>query len=134
MGLIELIGEAMNPGKIGTVDRTKGKKEKRIGMLIVKSILSIAIVAVLYYLIFGISFHLKEALLFVAVVTVYSAISYLISPKPDYSNMGWLCGAIDNPFKISDDINRTIFWVMILLVPGRLISTTVLSWIDLIRK
>ncbi len=52
MGLIEFIGESMKPGKIGTVDTDKGKKEKRIGILIVKTILSIAIVAVLYLMLF----------------------------------------------------------------------------------
>jgi len=131
MGLIELIGESIRPGKIGTIDTTKGEKEKRIGILIVKTILSISIVAVLYYLIFGISVHLKELLLFVAVMAVYSIIGYFISPKPDYSNIGWFGGVFDNPFKISDDINRMLIFIMIILMPGRLISTTVVSWIDL---
>jgi len=131
MGLIELIGESIRPGKIGTIDTTKGEKEKRIGVLIVKTILSIAIVAVLYYLMFGISVHLKELLLFVAVMTVYSITGYFISPKPDYFNIGWFGGVFNNPFKISDDINRMLIFIMIILMPGRLISTTVVSWIDL---
>lgn len=134
MGLIEFIGESIRPGKIGTVDITKGKKEKRIGMLIVKTILSIAIVAVLYYLIFGISFHLKELLLFAAVMAIYSITSYFILPKPDYANVGWFGGVFDNPFKISDDVNRMLVFVMVILMPGRLISTTAVSWIDLFKK
>jgi len=134
MGLIEFIGESMKPGKIGTVDTDKGKKEKRIGILIVKTILSIAIVAVLYYLIFGISFYLKESLIFAVVITVYSIMGYYILPKPDYSNVGWFGGVFDNPFKISDDVNRMMIFVMLILMPGRLISTTAVSWIDLFKK
>lgn len=134
MGLIEFIGESIKPGKIGTVDITKGKKEKRKGMLIVKTILSIAIVTVLYYMIFGRSFHLKEALLFAVVMVAYSITSYFISPKPDYSNVGWFGGVFDNPFKISDDINRMMVFIMVILLPGRLISTTVVSWIEYFKK
>jgi hypothetical protein len=134
MGLIEIIGELIKPGKIGTVDITRRKKEKRISILIIKTILSITIVTVLYYLIFGISFHTKEFLLFVAVIAGYSAVGYFILPKPDYSNIGWFGGVFDNPFKISDDVNRMLVFVMIILMPGRLISTTILSWIDLFKK
>jgi hypothetical protein len=134
MGLIEIIGELIRPGKVGTVDITKRKREKHIGWLIVKTILSIAIVTVLYYLIYGKSFHTKELLLYITIMAVYSAAGYFILPKPDYTNIGWLGGIFDNPFKISDDINRMLIFVMILLMPGRLISTTVLSWIDLFKK
>lgn len=134
MGLIEFIGELIRPGKIGTVDITKRKKEKRIGMLIAKTILSIAIVTVVYYLIYGISFHITEVLLFITVMALYSAAGYFILPKPDYSNMGWFGGIFDNPFKVSDDINRMLVFVMIILMPGRLISTTVLSWVYIFKK
>lgn len=134
MGLIELIGELIRPGEIGTVDITKREKEKRIGILIVKTILSIASVMGIYYLIYGISFHIKELLLFVVVMIVYSALGYFILPRPDYSNVGWLGGVFDNPFRISDDINRMLVFILIILIPGRLISTTVLSWIELIKK
>lgn len=134
MGLIEFIGELIRPGKIGTVDITKRKKEKHLGMLIAKTILSIAIVTVVYYLIYGISFHITEVLLFITVMALYSAAGYFILPKPDYSNMGWFGGIFDNPFKISDDINRMLVFVMIILMPGRLISTTVLSWIYIFKK
>lgn len=134
MGLIEFIGELIRPGKMGTVDITKGKKERRIGMLMIKTILSIVIVAAPYYMIYGISFHLKEFLLFVVVMAIYSAAGYFVSPKPDYSNVGWFGGIFDNPFKVSDDVNRILIFIMIILMPGRLVSTTVLSWIDLFKS
>lgn len=58
----------------------------------------------------------------------------MLSAKPDYSNIGWFGGLIDNPFKISDDVNRMIVLFMVILIPGRLISTTVVSWIHLLKK
>ncbi|MFA9376003.1 MAG: hypothetical protein ACERKZ_04530 [Lachnotalea sp.] len=134
MGLLELIGEAIRPGKIGTVDVTKGKKEKPGGMLIVKTIVSITIVAGLYYLLLGTSFHLKDSLFFMAIMAAYCIFSYFVLPKPDYSNLGWLGGAMDNPFRISDDINRFMLFLMIILIPGRLISTTVVSWVHILKR
>ncbi|MBN7772304.1 hypothetical protein [Clostridium aminobutyricum] len=134
MGLIEFIGELINPGEIGTIEKTKRGKGERLDTLIVKTIVSIVIVTVIYYLVFGISFHFKEFITFVSVMAVYSAAGYFISPKPDYSNVGWLGGIFDNPFRFSDDINRMLIFVMVILMPGRLISTTVLSWIDYSKK
>lgn len=134
MGLIEVIGELINPGKIGTVDITKRKKDKRIGIVIIKTILSIAFVTILYYMIFGKSIHINELLIYLVIMAVYSIVGYFIMPKPDYSNVGWFGGVFDNPFKISDDVNRMLVFIMIMLMPGRLISTTVISWINLFKK
>lgn len=137
MGLLEYIGEIMNPGKTGTVDITKRKRKKyeiHLGMLIGKTILSIAIVSILYYFFCGMSFQWKESLLFVSGITIYSVIGYYILPKPDYTNLGWFGGFFDNPFKISDDVNRMLILARVVLSPGRLISTTVLYWIDVLKR
>jgi len=134
MGLMELIGEMMNPGEIGTIEKAKREKEKRLHILILKTIVSIAIVIGFYYLVFGISFQFKPFITFVTIMAVYSAAGYFISPEPDYSNVGWLGGIFDNPFRFSDDINRMLIFVAVILIPGRLISTTVLSWIDYSKR
>ena len=134
MGLMELIGELMNPGEIGTIEKVKREKEKRLHILILKTILAIAIAAGLYYWVFGISFHFKQFVTFVTIMAVYSAAGYFISPEPDYSNVGWLGGVFDNPFRFSDDINRMLIFVRVILIPGRLIATTVASWIDYSKK
>lgn len=134
MGLFEIIGEAIRPGKIGTFTINQGEKDERIGMLVAKTILSIAMVSASYYLIFGMSFDLKECSVYIAILAVYSICGYFLSAKPDYSNIGWFGGLIDNPFKISDDVNRMIVLFMVILIPGRLISTTVVSWIHLLKK
>lgn len=134
MSLLEFLGETIQPGKTGTIDVNKGKKEKGIGVLILKTILSIVIVVGLYYLIFGKSFQIKEFLAFAFVIVIYSIISYFVLPKPEYSNLGWFGGLIDNPFKISDDVNRMLIFIRVLLIPGRLISSTFVSWIQLLKK
>lgn len=85
-------------------------------------------------MIFGISFHLKELLFYIGGIALYSSAGYFILPDPDYTNVGWLGGLIDNPFRVSDDLNRMLLFIMILLMPGRLIATTFVSWIDFFKK
>lgn len=55
---------------------------------------------------------------FIALV-VYHFLGYWIRPVPDYSNLGYLGGAINNPFRISDNFNRTLVGLRFLLLPGQ---------------
>ena len=41
---------------------------------------------------------------------------------------------MDHPFRYSDDLNRMLIFFLIILYPGRLISTTIYIWILLLRK
>ncbi len=135
MGLFEFIGEAMNPGSVGRIQSNKGiNKNVNIRTLVLKSIISVGIIVGLYFLIFGRSFHLKGLLIYLGIMIVYCLIGFYIVPKPDYSNIGWLGGLIDHPFRYSDDLNRMLIFLVIVLYPGRLISTTVATWIWLNSK
>ncbi|MFO7752806.1 MAG: hypothetical protein R6V41_06780 [Desulfobacteraceae bacterium] len=48
-------------------------------------------------------------------------------PVFDRHNMGWFGGLVDNPFSFTDDINRTKFAIMLLMVPGKIIKITVIA-------
>lgn len=61
-------------------------------------------------------------------------ISYYIVPKPDYSNVGWFGGLVDNPFRYSDDLNRILILFMVILYPGRFLAQTMIQAFYLIRK
>ncbi|MGI6124808.1 MAG: hypothetical protein ACOYIG_11615 [Acetivibrionales bacterium] len=135
MGLFEFFGEHVNPGNVGhteKIDPDQLNKDKVI--LILKSIVSVAIVIGAYILIFGWKFQLKGFLIYTGTVFAYCIVSYWIVPKPDYSNIGWLGGLMDHPFRYSDDLNRMLIFFLIILYPGRLISTTIYIWILLLRK
>lgn len=133
MGLFEFFGERYNPGNIGKVEKNKCTTNCSVGMLIFKSIVSVAILVGVYMLISEGTFQIKRLLAYLGVMFVYCVISYWIIPKPDYSNVGWLGGLIDHPFRYSDDMNRMLFFLMIILYPGRFISTTTVHWIRLLR-
>jgi len=47
-----------------------------------------------------------------------------VRPQPDYSNTG-LFGFIDHPFRWSDDANRFLVFVRVLLFPGRIAAAAI---------
>jgi hypothetical protein len=58
---------------------------------------------------------------------IYVAVSYLLDPQPDMDNMGVAGGLIDNPFRYSDDINRHLATLAIVLGPGRFVAESVMD-------
>ncbi|MGM0452789.1 MAG: hypothetical protein ACQERN_06470 [Thermodesulfobacteriota bacterium] len=82
------------------------------------------------------SARMAEALtpLYWIIVMVYVLICATFNrPEVDFHNMGWFGGLVDNPFSFSDDINRTKFKVMLLMIPGKIIVTTLAATYRLIR-
>jgi hypothetical protein len=67
----------------------------------------------------------EETLLKLGLLSVYLALSSINLPEPDYSDMGWLGGMMDDPFRLSDNRNRTIVMVNTLFLPGRLVTYTI---------
>ena len=64
---------------------------------------------------------------------VYGAIGYWVSPRPNYQNVGFFGGVIDHPFRWSDDYNRTLGVLRILLWPGRFVSVSLRDLLRLAR-
>lgn len=61
----------------------------------------------------------------------YVLISAIVNVNPDHSDMGYFGGMMNNPFRISDDINRFLLWLQIMLMPGKLIAWSVASGLRL---
>ena len=54
--------------------------------------------------------------------------SYFLHPEPDYSNLGWFGGLIDNPFRYSDDLNRGLAFLFTFLWPGRFVANALINF------
>lgn len=68
------------------------------------------------------------------VVAVYILICWTFNPpEVDRHNMGWFGGLVDNPFSFTDDINRSKFMILLLMIPGRIIVMTVMATYRLIQ-
>jgi hypothetical protein len=81
-------------------------------------------------------FEIREPSLYLkalAVLVVYSCISFFFHPSPDYSNIGWFGGLINNPFRLSDDLNRFLDFLDLILAPGRFWTESLINLARLIR-
>lgn len=67
-------------------------------------------------------------------LALYLAASHWIIVQPDYNDMGWFGGMMDNPFSWSDDYNRSLATLRLLLVPGKFISGSLLRMWTLLRN
>lgn len=135
MSLFEFLFERRNPGNVGSIEKNdKPINKVSIPVLIFKIIVSVAIVYGLLYLFVLHNLSFMSVFIFAAVLILYCLISYSFIPKPDTSNIGWLGGLIDHPFRYSDDLNRMLVFFYIILLPGRFIATTVLQTIHIFIK
>jgi hypothetical protein len=126
MGLFEVIGEWISPGPIGSVSVGRPAPRQRSARLVIAhagiSALALALLLVFVGFPNGVAGTLG-CLLYVLAGT-------FLRPRPDLSNVGWLGGLIDHPFRFSDDINRFLVLLLIVLWPGGVIGT---GFLDLVR-
>jgi hypothetical protein len=135
MGLFEYLFERKNPGKVGSIKKNnQGTKHVNILTLIGKLFVSLVIIGVLFYMTVMQNFHLINVAFFIIILFLYCYISYKYIPRPDTSNVGWLGGLMDNPFRYTDDLNRMLIVFLVLLSPGRFIATTFIQFILLLKK
>ena len=134
MGLLEFLFERSNPGPVGEIN-TSGKKPERpeIWVLIIKLVVSIAWIGFLFYVFVLSELSAGRVIGFIVGFTIYCLVGYFIIPKPDYSNIGWAGGLMDNPFRYSDDLNRLLMMIQVVLYPGRFIAVTFIQVILLIK-
>lgn len=72
----------------------------------------------------------SQYLLKLSGLSLYAWVSYRVSAKPDYSNLGWWGGLLDNPFRSSDNVNRWLVYLRVLLVTGQLMAYSfVMGWV-----
>jgi hypothetical protein len=53
----------------------------------------------------------------------YVGLGTLLRPEPDMSNVGLFGGLLDHPFRISDDFNRFLVFLLLAFFPARIIGS-----------
>lgn len=135
MSIIEYLFERKNPGKVGSIQKnTEPIKMVSVLVLIFRILVSAAIVFGVFYVTVGSDLTIVNTVIITTILFVYCLISYCFIPRPDTSNMGLLGGLVDHPFKYTDDINRTLFGLSIIMYPGRFISKTVIQTFVILRN
>ena len=137
MSLLEWLLEPANPGPVGTVKVNTSDPDDDVDPP-KKWLIWVAIAAGLILAgicIYGVFYNAADVgtetvLLKLGCLMVYMLISHFVNAVPDYTNVGWLGGLIDHPFRISDDYNRLLLFTQALLLPGKLMAySLIMSWL-----
>jgi hypothetical protein len=135
MSFLELWGEQVDPGRIGTVEVGQEHDRCRSATLVWLRFITVVVglPVIWYFSIREIPWPLWQASAAVIGGTlIYVAAAYLLQPEPDMSNMGWCGGLIDNPVRWSDDANRLLVSLAIVLGPGRFVAESVFDAIAML--
>lgn len=124
MSILEWMGESVNPGPVGGVEF--GGDDERppeaggtwLRLAIALALLGGGLGATAYYT----DPSWKHVL---GGLSAYLMIAWLIRPRADTRNLGWAGGLIDDPFRMSDDWNRGLLTLSILLWPGRFVTDAI---------
>jgi hypothetical protein len=131
MGIFEIIGELTNPGPVGKVDLNDNDYNIRQKLITIRFIVSLIIIGLIeYLLIIQTNWDNDSAnILWVNIgLFIYLLISLIINVKPDYDNLGWGPFLINNPFRYSDNINRSLVILNLLCAPGKFISKSIVGF------
>ncbi|MHB1037414.1 MAG: hypothetical protein ACYC35_22985 [Pirellulales bacterium] len=132
----EYLGEQTDPKPIGSVEiNTEHDTRKKPAWLVLLKLFGLLAIFAVGYLILLPSIPLplwQSAVMVTGVLLVYSAAAFFLRPEPNTDNLGWLGGFFDDPFHYSDDVNRWLWGLHMLLGPGRFVSETILDTAGLV--
>ena len=133
MGIFEFIGELISPGPVGSIevkneDNGNDIRQKFIPIRFAISLIMIVAIEYLFINNASLANSLNYILKVNAGLAIYLLISYFINIKPDYGNLGWIPFIFNNPFRISDNINRFLVILMLFFMPGKYISRSIVQF------
>lgn len=116
MSLLEWFFERRNPGPIGSVEAAAPNTD---ALTPVQFMLRMAFAAIITFTAVRLIISADDRVMASAIFAVYLAAGYIVRPRPDHSNTG-IFGFIDHPLKWSDDMNRFLVFLRVVLLPGRI--------------
>jgi hypothetical protein len=133
-GLFEYIGERHNPGPVGEVDCQAPPLVRDRRLSLIGFIATSAVLGAWFWLLWHWSSSARSSadalawfLTGFACTIMYLVVAFVFLPKADTSNLGWLGGAMDHPFRYSDDMNRGLLFFRLVLLPGRLLANGLIN-------
>ena len=123
MSLLEWLFEHKNPGPVGGIDGgIPGESGVEPSVRKARALVAAIAIGGVVYLIQRNAESPTDLGVALGAFVAYIAIGSFFHPKPDYSNVGLLGGLIDHPLRWSDDVNRILAFLLVLLYPGRLLG------------
>ena len=122
MGMMEWLGESMDPKSYGSWEiDTEQNPLPPTPIVWICFAVTLGALGGFYYLLFSCIVRLGVLSVLITLVAsvLYLAAGYAIECHPDTTNMGLWGTCIDDPFHISDDRNRGLMFMKVVLMPGR---------------
>ena len=69
---------------------------------------------------------------FALIAGIYLALGYSVHPEPDMSNLGWLGGLVNDPIYYTDNVNRQLLALLLVLFPGRFLAESLVDMVGLV--
>ena len=133
MGILEFFGERHNPGPVGGLDLQRPDRGGRGGRA-----QAVVVAAVLFggwlVLLHSLTSSSEGFLVGSGITLAYLIVAYWVHPTPDLSNIGWLGGLVDHPFRYSDDINRFLLFFFAVLWPACFVAAAFMDLLSMIRR
>lgn len=105
------------------------------GIVLLCFLITIIIISAIYYFVFKeFQLNLKNFGITTGALILYCLIAYFIHPEPDTDDMGLLGGMVDNPFSYSDDHNRFLMFLKLILIPGYFFTESTMNMFLLLRN
>ena len=136
MKLMEIIRRLFSPKPIGTIS-FKGMEEKMQAKYIPgRFAIALLIIGGLEYFFYTLSeggnlYFLVKANL---ILLVYILLAAIIRIKPNFDNLGWVPFMVNDPFRISDNFNRFLVFLLILMLPGKFLFHAISDFIQYAYK
>ncbi len=128
--MLEIIGEQVNPGSVGSFE-FGGRRPDHPNhtAILVRTIIigAISVALTVWAMVEGVAAY--KIGYGVGFALTYVLAGWTFRPLPDTSNMGWLGGMMDNPFRWSDDLNRFMLFLKIVLWPGMIVADTLFDFV-----
>ena len=136
MSIFEWLGEGSNPGPMGSMSiDTEQEPLPPTPIVWICCVGSLGVLLGIYYLVFAhiVPPSITSLLITIAVSVAYLAAGYFVECHPDTTNMGLWGTMWDHPFRYSDDVNRSLLWLKIVLAPGRFVAWSLVNMVRWLR-
>ena len=135
MGFLEWLGDAIKAGPVGYIQTGSragdARWQPRARWLIwLLTLIGLGFLGGLIYLVAS----GKDLITSILFAVIYLVVAWFFTPVPDHTNIGWAGGLINNPFRFSDNANRFLAFLAVVLLPGKLIVYAVQTVINTIRS
>lgn len=132
MNLFDILEEQLEPGPVGDFETGPPPHVPRPRRrVIVRGIVGLAMVAAPLVLAWLATPFSVGTVAWVALgLELYLALAYYVRPRPADFNRGW-SSVFEKPFRVTDDLNWMLWFMSVVLRPGRFASTAI---VDLVRR